>query len=70
MHRLQVWFKISNCPGQIQAVDLHTAVLTYGLEVAHGVVVEIAVHMIYHELCGILGTKSTAITDSFFLVAC
>lgn len=51
MHRLQVWLKISSRPGQIQAFDLHRAVLTYGLEVAHDVVVEIAVHMIHHELC-------------------
>jgi hypothetical protein len=65
-----IWFKISSRPGQIQAFDFYTAVLAYGLEVAHGVVVEVAVHMIYHELSGIFASKSTTITGGFFLVTC
>jgi hypothetical protein len=65
-----IWFKISSRPGQIQAFDFNTAVLTYGLEIAHGAVVEIAVHMIHHELCGIFASKSTTITGGFFLVTC
>ena len=70
MRRSMIWFKISSRPGQIQAFDLHRAVLTYGLEVAHGAVVEVAVHMIHHELCGILASEPTAITSGFFPVTC
>ena len=70
MRRSQIWFKISSRPGQIQAFDLHRAVLTYGLEVAHGAVVEVAVHMIHHELCGIFASEPTAITGGFFPVTC
>ena len=70
MRRSQVWFKISSRPGQIPSFDFYAAVLEYGLEIAHGVVVEVAVHMIHHELSSIFASESTAITGGFFLVAC
>ena len=44
--------------------------MAYGLEVAHDAVVEVAVHMIYHELCGIFASEPTAITGGFFLITC
>ena len=67
--RSLIWFEISRPPGQIQAHDLDRAVAAYGLEIAKIGVVEITVHVIYHELGLEPRPEMASITLKFFLIS-
>jgi hypothetical protein len=69
MRKSEIWFKISEFPWQIKPDNFYCAVQANGFEIAKITVVEISIHVIYHELGCMPRHKSASIACGFFYVS-